>query len=172
MKHLKLIGLAILVIALFIAPVLVAQNHDYQVVLWNDGSLSVTDQVLGDVDTSDVFTFVEVIRGKNLITETSNILMWVTEKATADSSDVDFVLELSVDSAFTYPFAFGALATVASTTGTETTTTGNKNLFLIPGSTNETDLPGFEFGRIIATVASSTGIDTVSYGAQFNRTFR
>lgn len=168
MKNLKIFLLA-LVVLLLIVPV-TAQTFDYQTVFWNTQATSVTGQVVSDVDTSDTFTLINEVRGKDLIPETCSFLLWVTENATADSSDVDFTLELSNDE--TYWFAYGALATVVSVTGTATTTTGNKLLHLITGSTDDTNYPGFKYGRIIATVASSTGIDTLSYGAQFNRTFR
>ena len=169
MRNLKIFGLVAILVILMIVPV-TAQTFDYQTVFWNTEATSVTLQVVTDVDTSDTITLINEVRGKDLIPETCSFLMWVTEYGVGDSSDVDFVLQLSNDE--TYWYSYGALATVASVTGIGTTTTGNKLLHLITGSTDDTNYPGFKYGRIIATVASSTGIDTLSYGAQFNRTFR
>jgi len=155
----------IMLIMVFTLLLVFGAVWDYNVVKWNSGSVSSTGLITTGSDTSDVFDFTYSERGTKgrqyQYPEEINFIIWATEGANTDSTNVSFTLDLSNDQ--TYWVNYGALGTLTSSTAASAeTTTGEKRI---------TDLPKFKYGRIRATLALPAG-DTLSIGAQVSKLYK
>lgn len=155
----------ILLIMAFTLLFVFAAVWDYDVIKWNSGSVSSTGLITTGKDTSDVFdlTYSErTARGRQYqYPEEINFMIWATESAGTDSTNVAFTLDLSNDQ--TYWINYGTLGTlISATSDPAATTTGKKRI---------TDLPKFKYGRIRATLALPAG-DTLSIGAQVSKLYK
>ena len=130
-------------------------------ILWNSGGAASDTLITTGADTSDWFRIPAGISTQVRYPETLSFLLWGDMGAAADSTKGTFTLQLSNDSGATktYIYAYGTLA--ALPIGTADPKVEDKIV---------TDLPLFEFGRIIITAALESG-DSSMFGATLTRDF-
>ena len=126
-------------------------------VKWNSGGAASDTLITTGADTSDWFRIPAGISTGIRYPETLSFLLWGDMGAAADSTKGTFTLQLSNDQILL--FDYGTLA--ALPIGTADPKTEDKIL---------TDMPLFEYGRIIITAALESG-DSSMFGADWTRDF-
>ena len=133
------------------------QDWTFQKIGWGGGQAESDTVITTGADTTDWFRIPSGVRNKVKYPETLSFLCTAIQTSTTDASEVTFTLELSNDR--TDIFAYGQLVDISQA---DVDRYSDRKIL--------TDLPLFEFGRVIAT-GSLAGGDSIRMGVQLTRDF-
>ena len=153
----KKIKIGLITVILVLITLVFANEWLWRIVTFDTGGVNTGELLSGITDTSDVFRIIKTSGGKEIYPETFSFLLWATEGANTDSTNVAYVLHLSNDQ--TYWHSYGTLGTLTSTQGSSAETTVDDKIF--------TDSAQFKYGRVLITSSAEVD-DTLTCGVQLS----